>query len=184
MALYSQYRVLPCPIACDTLLLCYNPYFDVQFKQCYSLQELLSLLQDAPPTHRTLLLADTFEAGTELIAKVDRLRAEGEGREWRAESEGAEAGVEAVNDRLFQLAEQLVQPSQHKSSFLHLKCLLNKTDGRINSLTSQIKTREVHPRGVRVDKRTQKQLKVQEKEQRLQERQLKELECARENLRK
>jgi hypothetical protein len=44
MSLYSDYRVLPCPINCDTLFLCYNPYFDVQFKQCYELEELVDLL--------------------------------------------------------------------------------------------------------------------------------------------
>jgi hypothetical protein len=60
MAVYSQYRVLPFQISCDTVLLCYNPYFDIQFKQCYSLPDLLQLLEQAPPTHRPVLFADTF----------------------------------------------------------------------------------------------------------------------------
>lgn len=73
MALYTQYRVLPCPIACDTLFLCYNPYFDVQFQQCYSLTDLLPLTRHAPPTHRVVLLADTFDAGIELIQQLNTL---------------------------------------------------------------------------------------------------------------
>ncbi len=74
MALYSQYRVLPFQISCDTLLLCYNPYYDVQFKQCYSLNDLALLLQQAPPTHKPVLFADTFEAGSDMITQVSRLK--------------------------------------------------------------------------------------------------------------
>lgn len=78
--LYSEYRVLPFPVNCDTLLLCYNPYFDVQFKQCYALDDLLSLLGKAPPTHKVVLFADSFDAGQDLITQVNRLKEEGKNR--------------------------------------------------------------------------------------------------------
>jgi hypothetical protein len=69
-----------------------------------------------------------------------------------------------------------VEPPQQKSSFLHLQCLLNKTESRINTLTTQIKAQQARGKPSRVDKKGQKQMKAQEKEQRVKERQLNELE--------
>jgi hypothetical protein len=115
---------------------------------------------------------------------VARLKEEAE-RRTRGGCEMGEGGEgEAVNDRLSSLAAKLVQPPQHKSSFLHLQCLLNNTEARIstlshNSTASRMKAQQTHSRPVRMDKKGQKQMKAQEKEQRAQERQLKELERAR-----
>lgn len=71
-----------------------------------------------------------------------------------------------------------MQRPQHKSSFLHLKCLLNKTEEKISSLSSQIKAQEGQAwRAGRPDKRTQKQQKMQEK-------QLEQLQRTKESLQK
>lgn len=80
MTLYTDYRVQPCPVNCDTLLLCYNPYFDVQFRQCYSLDELLSVLKQAPSSHKVVLLADSFDAGADLIVQVGKMKRSAEVR--------------------------------------------------------------------------------------------------------
>jgi hypothetical protein len=86
-------------------------------------------------------MAETIEEGNDLISKVNRLREEVERRDFNCGKKTDLVEDETANDRLTLLAEQLVHRPHQKSSFLRLKCLLNKTEDKINTLTNQIKSR-------------------------------------------
>jgi hypothetical protein len=74
MSLYSDYKILPYSIKSDTVFICYNAYYDVQFKQCYSFSDLLPLLSEVPSSYKIVMLADTFDEGMDQISKLNRLK--------------------------------------------------------------------------------------------------------------
>lgn len=63
MSLGSIFRILPFPITCDTSIFCYNPYFDVQFKQYYSLKDLSKAVQSVPSAYKIVIMLDSFDEG-------------------------------------------------------------------------------------------------------------------------
>lgn len=73
MSLFTNYKILPFSIDCDTMLLCCNPYYDIQFKQCFDEKEMLRILQDIPETFKIVLLAGSYEDGIEQVSKISKL---------------------------------------------------------------------------------------------------------------
>ena len=73
MSLFTNYKILPFSIDCDTMILCCNPYYDIQLKQCFDEKEMLKVLQGIPETFKTVLLAETYEDGTDQISKISKL---------------------------------------------------------------------------------------------------------------
>ena len=73
MNLGINFRILPYPITCDTIILCYNPYFDIQFKQFYSLDDLSKAVQSVPSAYKIVITADSFEEGEEIITKISEI---------------------------------------------------------------------------------------------------------------
>lgn len=71
--MFTNYKILPFSIDCDTMLLCCNPYYDIQFKQCFDEKEMLSILQGIPETFKIVLLAGTYEEGMEQVSKISKL---------------------------------------------------------------------------------------------------------------
>lgn len=76
MSLGSIFRILPYPITCDMTILCYNPYFDIQFKQFYSINDLSKAVPTVPSSYKIVIMSDNFEEGESIITKISELNDE------------------------------------------------------------------------------------------------------------
>ena len=123
--------------------------------QSIDLGDTLEIIRQYQQSHKIVIIVDDYPEGKKIIRQIDEaIKAVKENTVEKIEEIVHEC--QNTNDSLDELVRKMIENTKKRSSTLHLKCLINESQNKIQRIHTQLNQQKEGTKPPKIDKKRAK----------------------------